>query len=47
MRQLLPPYIALDFDQRVIADNRTQTNFRIGTFATIEHLARYGRPLYV
>ena len=44
LRWLVPPYIALDFDQHAIAMDGTQINFRVGSFQTIEHLAR---PLYV
>jgi hypothetical protein len=47
LSRLVPPYIALDFDQHAIAQGRTKTNFRIGDFETIKHLARFGRPLYV
>ena len=47
LRRLVPPYIALDFDQHAILRNGTETDFRMGTFETVEHLAQYGRPLYV
>jgi hypothetical protein len=42
----VPPFIALDFDQHVIAKKRTVVNLQVGDFETIEHLAQYGRPLY-
>jgi hypothetical protein len=47
LSRLVPPYIALDFDQHAIARKQTATNFRVGAFQAIEHLAQYGRPLYV
>lgn len=45
--RLVPPYIALDFDQRAISRNGPVKDIRMGAFETVEHLAQYGRPLYV
>jgi hypothetical protein len=47
LSKLAPPYIALDFDQHVIAQDRTAKDVRVTEFQTFEHLAKYGRPLYV
>jgi len=47
LARLLPPYIALGFDQRMIAKNRATVTVSMGDLRTIEHLAQYGRPLYV
>jgi len=47
LARLVPPYIALGFDQHAIARHQTASDFCMGTFETIQHLAQYGRPLYV
>jgi hypothetical protein len=47
LSKLAPPYIALDFDQHVIAQDRTADDIRVVEFETFEHLSKYGRPLYV
>ena len=46
LARLLPPYVALGFDQRMVARNRAPVTARMGDFQTIEHLSQYGRPLY-
>ena len=46
LSRLVPPYIALDFDQQVITRDQTQADIRIRDFQSIQHLAQYGRPLY-
>ena len=45
LRKLLPPYIALDFDQNTVA-NQPETTATIGELQSIKHLANYGRPMY-
>ena len=45
--RLLPPYVALGFDQRMIARSRAEKVALMGEFQIIEHLSQYGRPLYV
>lgn len=47
LARLLPPYIDLGFDQRVIAMGRVVVSVRMGEMQTIEFLSRYGRPMYV
>ena len=42
MRQLLPPYIALDFDNQGLPE----VTVTIGKLQSLMHLASYGRPLY-
>ncbi|EDR00640.1 uncharacterized protein LACBIDRAFT_333946 [Laccaria bicolor S238N-H82] len=46
LAQLLPPYIVLSFDQRVIAKNQAAVSVSMGHLQTIEHLAQCGRPLW-
>jgi len=46
LRRLVPPYIALDFDQHVINSSQSALDVPVSQLDTIEHLARYGRPLY-
>ena len=43
---MLPPYIALDFDRNVLKCQQGVTG-KIGELQSIEHLATYGRPMYV
>jgi hypothetical protein len=45
LRKLLPPYIALDFDQNV-PKGQTEVTVTIGELQSLEHLASYGRPMY-
>jgi hypothetical protein len=47
VERLLAPYIALGFDQNVTSENRSQVTVRMGYLQSIEHLSRYGRPMYV
>jgi hypothetical protein len=47
MAQLLPPYISLGFDQRVITKGGAAVSISMGTMQTIKFLSQYGRPLYV
>lgn len=42
---LLPPYVAVGFDQHLINKNRAKTTVRMGYLQSIDHLAEYGRPL--
>ena len=42
MRKLLPPYIALDFDNK----GAPEVTATIGELQSLMHLASYGRPLY-
>ena len=42
MRKLLPPYIALDFDNKGLPE----VTATIGKLQSLTHLASYGRPLY-
>jgi hypothetical protein len=44
---LLPPYIALGFDQNAIAGNQTPKHVTVAQLQTLEHLSQYGRPLYM
>lgn len=44
---LLPPYIALGFDQNAIVGNQTPKHVTVAQLQTLEHLSQYGRPLYV
>lgn len=44
MAQLLPPYIALGFNQNIIANNGAKTAL-MGDFTTLEHLSQYGQPM--
>jgi hypothetical protein len=46
LSKLAAPYIALDFDQHAIAQDRIHKNVRVAEFETFEHHAKYGRPLY-
>lgn len=46
LARLLPPYIDLGFDQRVIALGRVVVSVRMGEMQTIEFLSRYGRPMW-
>ena len=46
LQRPLPPYIALDFDQNVLANNRKPVIFTMGELKSIAHLSKYGRPLY-
>jgi hypothetical protein len=45
LRQLLAPYIALDFDQNVFK-GQPEVTATIGELQSLEHLASYGRPMY-
>ena len=45
LQKLLPPYIALDFDQNVLK-GRQEVTAKIGELQSLEHLATYGRPMY-
>ncbi len=47
IEQLLEPYIALGFDQNVIYENKALVTVTMGYLQSIEHLSRYGRPMYV
>ena len=44
---LVPPYIALGFDQQAIASSGAKVEARMGDLQTIGQLSKYGRPLYV
>ncbi|KIL57071.1 hypothetical protein M378DRAFT_16508 [Amanita muscaria Koide BX008] len=44
--QLLPPYVALGFDQHQIYKEKKEIIATMDHFQTIEHLAQYGRPLW-
>lgn len=46
MMQLVSPYVALDFDQQIIANGGTLVDIPFKRLETIEHAAQYGRPLY-
>jgi hypothetical protein len=46
LRQLPAPYIALDFDQNV-CKGQLDVTATIGELQSLEHLASYGRPMYV
>jgi hypothetical protein len=45
--KLVPPYIALDFDQHAISQDRITGGIHVADFETMKHLVKYGRPLYV
>jgi hypothetical protein len=45
--QLLPPYIAIGFDQIAIAEDRGEVVVKMGELQSIKHLAKYGRPMCV
>ena len=45
--ELLPPYVALGFDHKMVGKKREQVVSTMGTLRSIEHLSQYGRPLYV
>ncbi|KAF8329739.1 uncharacterized protein EI90DRAFT_1339440 [Cantharellus anzutake] len=45
--ETLLPYFALDFDQQAIKNTNAPGPVKMSDFETIEHLAQYGRPLYV
>lgn len=47
LERLLEPYIALGFDQNVICENRPLVTVTMGYLQSVEHLSRYGRPMYV
>ena len=42
---MIPPYIALDFDQNVLK-NQQKVTATIGELQSLEHFATYGRPMY-
>jgi hypothetical protein len=44
---ILPPYIAVGFDQIVISEDRDGVAVKMGELQSMKHLAKYGRPLYV
>ena len=43
--RLLPPYVALGFDQHMIANRQTPRTVTMGELQSIKHLSQYGRPL--
>jgi hypothetical protein len=43
--ELLPPYVALGFDQHQIYKEKKEIIVTMDHFQTIKHLAQYGRPL--
>jgi hypothetical protein len=45
LRKLLPPYIALGFDQNT-SKGQPEATATIGELQSLEHLASYGRPMY-
>lgn len=47
LKRLLPPYIALDFDQNMTAESQEPHCVTVEELQTLRHLARYGRPLCV
>ncbi len=47
LNRLLPPYIDLGFDQRVIAASGEHVSVSMGDMQTIEFISQYGRPMYV
>ena len=47
LETLLPPYIALDFDQNMPVGGGTAAAVKFAQLRSLEHLAKYGRPLYV
>jgi hypothetical protein len=46
LKRLLLPYLALGFDQNMIVNGRAAKSITIGELQTVEHLCKYGRPLY-
>ena len=44
---LLEPYLALGFDQNMICEKRPLVTVTMGYLQSIEHLSRYGRPMYI
>jgi uncharacterized protein YlbG (UPF0298 family) len=44
---LMPPYIALGFDQNAISKDRAAVTVNMGFLQSIKHLSTYGRPMYV
>ena len=47
IERLMEPYIALGYDQNVICENRALVTATMGYLRSIEHVSRYGRPMYV
>jgi len=45
--RLLPPYIAMGFDQIAIYEDRDGVIVKMGELQSIKHLTKYGRPMYV
>lgn len=45
LAHLLRPYLALGFDQHMIAKCQAETTVRMGELRSIKHLAQFGRPL--
>jgi hypothetical protein len=45
LKTLSPPFIALGFDQHMIADSRVVESIIIGELQSLEHCCKYGRPL--
>jgi hypothetical protein len=46
LERLLEPYIALGFDQNVIYEIKAPVIAAMGYLQSVEHLCRYGRPMY-
>lgn len=46
MSRLLPPYLDLGFDHYSITRSLNPEEWSMRKLCSIEHLARYGRPLY-
>ena len=43
---LVPPFIALGFDQQLIQNKGTQMNVCMREFKEMKHLVKFGRPMY-
>ena len=46
MNRFLPPYLDLGFDQYSITRSLDPEEWCMRKLCSVEHLARYGRPLY-
>ena len=47
LTKLVPPYIAIGFDQNAIFTNKAPARVNMGTLHSIKHLSLYGLPMYV
>ncbi|TFK75164.1 hypothetical protein BDN72DRAFT_561208 [Pluteus cervinus] len=43
---VLPPFFALGFDQIITKSNQTVTSYTMGEISSLNHIAKYGRPLW-